>query len=622
MGSRATVAILAMLILSTLAGISVKAPVTVNEIVTIVYDYVNGSKAVAGALLNFTGPSSQLDVVTFQWFNPNGSLVYDTTSQPDDNGFARSNLTVNQTGEWRVNASYGEPPDVFYHNVSFQVLEDHWDSSFRIIKHPLIIGEAATLTIDAGATIAFDAGMRLSVSGTLIAQGAWNQRIIFTSNSSSPEKGDWNGVYFYSGSGSSIFDFVKVEYAGNGTYVENSSPTIENCTFENNTYGIRLKASTSFLLNNTMKNNTNGFYSFASQPTLISNTAVDNRVGFYSMGSGRFVSQMNIAQGNEQTGFHLDFTVVESMGDTSMGSLVGLRLWSSTGRIEAANISASDDGVYSYGSNVAFYNSTVRGSLRDFFLDGNSSLVAVNSTFGGMVSAEPSCPACYLFVRNYLTIRAIVHETSNPVENAEVKIYDNETLIFFNFTDPQGYIRNITLAHETYENGVRRNNVTMVLVVHPTLVFAYHNRSVDMNVSHVEIFEGSIVDTDGDGEPNFSDFDDDNDGLADVTEEALGTDPLSEDTDGDTMPDGWEHFNVLDPKNPADADEDPDGDGFTNLEEYLNETDPNNPHSHPLVEEQHEEDFLDDLILYSAIILIVTALIIISMILVKRRTKN
>src|SRR5262249_30248657 len=48
------------------------------------------------------------------------------------------------------------------------------------------------------------------------------------------------------------------------------------------------------------------------------------------------------------------------------------------------------------------------------------------------------------------------------------------------------------------------------------------------------------TDTDMDGQGDVCDDDDDNDGLSDATEAMLGTDPLSKDTDGDTIPDDIE----------------------------------------------------------------------------------
>ena len=69
-------------------------------------------------------------------------------------------------------------------------------------------------------------------------------------------------------------------------------------------------------------------------------------------------------------------------------------------------------------------------------------------------------------------------------------------------------------------------------------------------------FVDPLLDTDGDGIPDSQDPDDDNDGLSDIQEQALGTDPLQPDTDGDGHGDAEDAF-------PLDAGEwvDTDGDG-------------------------------------------------------------
>jgi hypothetical protein len=58
-------------------------------------------------------------------------------------------------------------------------------------------------------------------------------------------------------------------------------------------------------------------------------------------------------------------------------------------------------------------------------------------------------------------------------------------------------------------------------------------------------------DCDGDGNPNSSDPDDDNDGLSDVQESVLKTDPCNADTDGDGMEDGWEFQSAVDLNRPG-----------------------------------------------------------------------
>jgi parallel beta-helix repeat protein len=113
-------------------------------------------------------------------------------------------------------------------------------------------------------------------------------------------------------------------------------------------------------------------------------------------------------------------------------------------------------------------------------------------------------------------------------------------------------------------------------------------------------------DTDGDGTFDLQDIDDDNDGLTDTEEAAIGTDPLVVDTDGDgyndkedkypldpdkwedvdddadddDLPDDWEIDNFGDLN--ESAIDDYDDDGFTNLEEYIAGTDPTDPDVTPI----------------------------------------
>lgn len=94
-------------------------------------------------------------------------------------------------------------------------------------------------------------------------------------------------------------------------------------------------------------------------------------------------------------------------------------------------------------------------------------------------------------------------------------------------------------------------------------------------------------DPDGDGLLNVDEYrygtnpgreDSDSDGLSDYDEVTLHrTDPTNDDSDKDGMQDGWEVDNGLNPKRSRDAALDPDGDGLSNLEEFGVNTNPQNP---------------------------------------------
>ena len=63
-------------------------------------------------------------------------------------------------------------------------------------------------------------------------------------------------------------------------------------------------------------------------------------------------------------------------------------------------------------------------------------------------------------------------------------------------------------------------------------------------------------------------YDSDVDFLNDPLEYALNTSTRDPDTDGDSLPDGWEYMNNLDPLDPQDATLDNDNDGLDNIAEY------------------------------------------------------
>ena len=109
------------------------------------------------------------------------------------------------------------------------------------------INNAATVTIEPGATLKFETLRRIDVkdNAKIIAQGTQSNPITFTSAKpvGSKQPGDWNGIYCINSEGSD-FKYCIFEY-GSGVvsavwygmiYLDDCKASIMNCTFRNSRY--------------------------------------------------------------------------------------------------------------------------------------------------------------------------------------------------------------------------------------------------------------------------------------------------------------------------------------------------------------------------------------------------
>ncbi len=147
-----------------------------------------------------------------------------------------------------------------------------------------------------------------------------------------------------------------------------------------------------------------------------------------------------------------------------------------------------------------------------------------------------------------------------------------------------------TIGNNAEGSGPFRGLIDDVRMYSPALssnaLRRFHDADGD-GLSNVEEYQAKCsptnVDTDADGLVDCCDgvvstnsctsgVDRDGDGFVDA-ESDYGTDPVSSDTDGDQMPDGWEVRYTLNPL-VNDAGADPDSDQLTNLQEYGVGTDP------------------------------------------------
>jgi hypothetical protein len=96
-----------------------------------------------------------------------------------------------------------------------------WSQGDHVVTCDVSVDNGYVLSIDPGANIEMDTGTSVTVgttgSGELYAVGTSTNAIVFTSHQTTPQAGDWDGVYLGSGtSGNTSLDFVKFEYGGAG----------------------------------------------------------------------------------------------------------------------------------------------------------------------------------------------------------------------------------------------------------------------------------------------------------------------------------------------------------------------------------------------------------------------
>lgn len=198
-----------------------------------------------------------------------------------------------------------------------------------IVTGNVLVNSGVRLTIEPGVMVKFDAGKSIQINGELVARGASNNLIIFTSNTSATPA-SWGYIFFngsvsatYDGAGNylsgSALEYCTAEYGGGGVnaivQVSNSSPLINHCTIQSSGgVGLSLNGVTSArVTNNTVLNNAaTGIMIDGSSVANIVNNQVRNNAGI----------GINVA-GFNQTSGNVQGNVVTSNGMVGIQATIG-----------------------------------------------------------------------------------------------------------------------------------------------------------------------------------------------------------------------------------------------------------------------------------------------------------
>lgn len=157
----------------------------------------------------------------------------------------------------------------------------------HIVSGKISVAAGVRLTILPDTVVKFNASARLSVNGSIVAEGSSADRILFTSSSVNPNAGDWDGVYILSTATLASFKYCDFSYGGKETAYgmlyndRDAGISVENCTFSHSSsYGIKTKAIDIITVNNCSFEDCNNYpiSVCANTATKITNCTLTNNL--------------------------------------------------------------------------------------------------------------------------------------------------------------------------------------------------------------------------------------------------------------------------------------------------------------------------------------------------------
>jgi hypothetical protein len=238
-------------------------PTTINPI------SVTGT-ATPGVTIRFfvNGVSAQTGVVsgagTFSVHVPledGANAIYAIAEDGSDESSASNTVAVDYTNQ--VSRTQGG-------TLAQDTAWTRGDGTPYTVTSNVTVPAGVTLWIEPGATLKFGSNVKLLVQGALVIRGVASERVVLTSNQTTPTKGYWAGVEMTTATLVSI-DYGQIEYAANGLYFHGSA------------------ASVGTVSNSLIQNNSRGVYILApnASPTIASgNEITANSYGVYVQGNG------------------------------------------------------------------------------------------------------------------------------------------------------------------------------------------------------------------------------------------------------------------------------------------------------------------------------------------------
>lgn len=186
-------------------------------------------------------------------------------------------LAVN--AQWQTNNTWSDNTHHRLEWIAGTMTEDRtWTSYFEthFVLGDITVPDGVSFTIEAGTHVQFEASYGLDVQGTLLAVGTFNEPIYFDS----VEDWLWDGLRLGGGitdSDSSHLEYVIIQDAETGLFIESTRPALAYLTFVDNGSGLRVINSAGLIIVDSNFQG-NGIGVNNATPTL-SITAVNNYWG-------------------------------------------------------------------------------------------------------------------------------------------------------------------------------------------------------------------------------------------------------------------------------------------------------------------------------------------------------
>lgn len=183
-------------------------------------------------------------------------------------------------------------------NVSGNVSGTWSNTNIYVVTGDINVPGNSALTIQPGTEVRFNGNYTLTVNGILNAIGSPSSKIVFTSNFSNPQAGNWYGIILNSNQG--LIKNCLIEYCLIGIWVIQCSPPIEDNEIRR--FGgsaIELENSSSVVRNNTIHDYFTNPYGFGiaidnCNASIDCNTIYDGTGRGISVGDASSVKNNNI----------------------------------------------------------------------------------------------------------------------------------------------------------------------------------------------------------------------------------------------------------------------------------------------------------------------------------------